>query len=859
MSESESSRLARVEDLFHRAADLPAAERELLLEPVRRSDPELAAEVERLLARADGGRDLSAVGALLPTTDASDSLVGPYRLLERIGQGGMGEVYRAERADGQYDQIVAVKLIRAGATAPELADRFRAERQILARLEHPNIARLLDGGMTSAGSPYLVMEYAPGRPITEHCDARKLGIDERIELFLTVCRAVAHAHRNLIVHRDLKPSNILVTEGSSEGDRVKLLDFGIAKLLETGEPEGPELTRTLAPMMTPGYASPEQVRGEAVTTATDVYSLGLLLYELLAGRRAQIPKDHSLRAIERAICEEGQQAPSSALATGSATEVAVRVAERGGGRPARLRQRLSGDLDVIVATALRKDPIRRYASAERLGEDLERHLAGRPVEARPDSFPYRMRKFLGRHRLGVAATAAVAAAVVAGLILALVGLGRARAAEERALEEAGASGQIAEFLVGMFRANDPGEALGETLTARDLLDRGAERVDDELADQPAVRSRLLGTMARAYESLGLYEPAIELGERRLAIENARSGEQSVEAAKALNRLSTLYRKRADYSRARDLAERAIQTLERTPEAETGPVQQELANALNRHAESLAELGELERATAAGRRALAIRERFPEPRSGLRTALNNLAVLHWRRGETEDALGLYQRATDIAREEFGPDHPEIANITNNLALVHEQRGDRAQAISSHEKALAIRERVLAPEHPDLAESLNNLGDLLRRAGEVERGRQMLERAVTIREKVLGPEHDYVGYSLNNLALAHLDLDQPEAARPLFERTKALFERKFGANHVLISYPTSGLARIAEAAGDMAAAESGFIQVLDIRRNALGEAHPLAISAIRDYAHFLRNRGRDAEAAARDAEADALETR
>ncbi|MDA8019789.1 MAG: serine/threonine-protein kinase [Thermoanaerobaculia bacterium] len=851
MSETDDSNLAQLEELFHQLVDLDEARRIEILAPWRRSDPELVSEVERLLDRADRRRDLSALHPLLTSIDDATGLrVGAYRLTELIGEGGMGEVYRAERDDGQYSQTVAVKLIRAGLATTELRRRFRSERQILARLEHPNIARLADGGMTTEGSPYLVMEYVEGQPITEFCDSRRVGVARRIGLFLTVCRAVAHAHRNLVVHRDLKPSNILV---SADGE-VKLLDFGIAKLLSLEGDEQPGTERTLVPMLTPGYASPEQVRGEPATIATDVYSLGLLLYELLSGRRAQDPQDLSRAALEHAICEEEPVRLSDALAVGRTEEVETRVSSRGASSLRRLRKQLAGDLDVIVATALRKEPNRRYASARSLAEDLERHVTGQPVTARPDTWSYRVGKFLGRHRLGVAASAAVGAALVVGLLLALIGLDRARTAEQRALDEAAASDEIVEYLVQLFQANDPGETLGETVTARDLLERGATRIDDRLSDRPAVQARLLHAMGRAYRSLGLYPPAIELEERRLGLVSAHFGPGSVETARALVALSSLARKTADYDRALDLSNRAIEILEKAAGVSSAQIQGDLAEALGSLAIARSERGQLAEAGLLFERALEIREHTAGPPSGLRTALNNLATLRWYQGEARKARELYLRALSVAEDEFSGDHPEIANLLNNLALVYRREGDTDGSIAAHERALEMRTRILDADHPDIAESLNNLGDLLRQHDQLERGRKMLERALEIRERRLGAEHDHVATTLNNLGLAHLELDDPSAARPLFERSISIFMRNLGPDHVTLTYPRSGLARTHEALGDLAAAEQGFLAVVDIRRKRLGDGHPGLASALRDYAHFLRNHGRLTEAEAAERQAD-----
>ena len=571
----DANRWQRLETLFVAALDRDDSARQAFLRSETADDPTLFTEVCAMLAANGESRALAVESQLIRDTPidspfvgrldrAPPAVLGPYRLIEQIGHGGMGVVYRAERADGQYTQTVAIKLVRTDFATPDLVQRSRSERQILARLEHASIARLLDGAVAADGSPYLVMEYVSGRPITEHCDAARLTIDQRLRLFQVVCRAVHYAHQNLVVHRDLKPSNILVT---ADG-QVKLLDFGIAKLMTPDDPGDAASARTLLPLMTPDYASPEQVRGESITTATDVYALGLLLYELLCGERAQRAGGASPVAIEHTICEVEPQAPSVSVAKGTAAEIAERARGRGGMRIEQLQKQLRGDLDTIVDMALRKEPARRYASAEQLAIDIERHLGGQPVVARPDTFGYRTAKFLRRNRVGVAAAIAVILSIVAGLSVALIGMVRARDAERQAVAEAAVATSVSEFLVNLFRASDPEEARGDTVTARELLDRGADRIRSGLDDQPEVRARLLGTIAQAYESLGSFEQALALREEELAIQQAASGPESAAVGMTLAELADLYGRRGEYARAKEAASQAVAMLERSPDADS---------------------------------------------------------------------------------------------------------------------------------------------------------------------------------------------------------------------------------------------------------------------------------------------------
>ena len=511
---AQDERWAQVETLFAAALEQAPEARDSFVEAAVDASDEVREDVASLLhahARESGQLEASvraAAGVAIEQADplaGGDARIGPYRVLRRLGTGGMGTVYLAERADAQFRQQVALKVVNRHLVNDEIVRRFRTERQILADLDHPNIAHLLDGGTTADGLPYLVMEYVVGERIDAYCNARALALRERLALFLAVCDAVQYAHRNLVIHRDIKPSNILVTPDGAP----KLLDFGIAKLMGTGAERGAALTRADERLMTPEHASPEQVRGEPVTTGSDVYALGILLYHLLTGERPYTPDDGSVAALERAICETAPDKPST---------VVMRAATRAGNAaapapvpvpaPRRLARALTGDLDNIVLMALRKEPARRYASAAQMAEDVRRYLDQRPVIARPDTWSYRTAKFLRRHTASVTAAAAVVvvlAAVVVYYTQRLAGeRDRAQDAERRAVRETETSKRVSDFLVELFRVSDPDKARGETITAREILDRGAERIDQELDDEPEVQAQLMDTMGLVYRSLGLY-------------------------------------------------------------------------------------------------------------------------------------------------------------------------------------------------------------------------------------------------------------------------------------------------------------------------------------------------------------------
>ncbi|MFQ5626538.1 MAG: protein kinase, partial [Methyloligellaceae bacterium] len=583
--------------------------------------------------------------------------VGAYRIVREVGSGGMGVVFLAERAEGEFEQHVAIKLIKHGLDSREILERFQSERQILARLQHANIARLLDGGVTPDGQPYFAMEYVDGLPIDAYCDRHKLSIPKRLHLFQIICSAVHHAHQNLLIHRDLKPGNILVTEDSE----VKLLDFGIAKVL-SGETSGkaPQATLTLAGerMMTPEYASPEQVRGETVSTATDVYSLGVILYELLTGQRPYRLKTHSPAEIERTICTTEPEKPSTAIgkvkATGKSREEPdtdpETVSVLRSTQPDRLRKTLAGDLDNICLMALQKEPQRRYASVEQLREDLSRYLTGQPVRARADTFAYRAQKFIHRHKGAFAATLSAAL-----LMVALVTFYTMRLAQERdrARLEAQKAEQVAAFLSGLFAVSDPGQSKGETITARELLETGAQRIEKELADQPEVQASMMGVIDEVYRSLGLYEAAQLQLQRAVQIQERTHGPAAARFA-----LAVLHHEAFDHQAAREALTPALAIWQKHPRASSAAIieGQHLLAQIN-YLE-----GKYETADSIYRAILPGGEPVSAMQAGI---LRDYGALQREMGHFAEAEMLYRRTLAAARVSHSEMHPEIATDLHNL--------------------------------------------------------------------------------------------------------------------------------------------------------------------------------------------------
>ena len=849
-------RWTRVQGVFDAALERAGAERAAFLDRECADDPPLRAEVEALLRAQpeafeffDSLRDsLASVAGL--EAEAGPRLGGvihPYRVVDVIGAGGMGTVYLAERADGEFEQHVALKVVRGGLPSPGAIDRFRTERQILARLEHPNIARLLDGGVTGDGLPYLVMELVSGHPLTTDADARRLTLEERLHLFITLGEAVQYLHGHLVVHRDLKPGNVLVT-GSGQ---LKLLDFGIAKLLDPVAGGDLAITGTGARALTPQYAAPEQIRGEPVTTATDVYGLGALLYELLCGRRPFEPVEgQSWADLERAILEREPPPPRAVVRRAASSVVDARAATGAG-----LARRLRGDLDVICLKALRKEPRARYPSAERLVEDVRRFLQGHPVTARRGTVGYKARKFVRRHRLVVAASAAV---IGLGLGFGVVTwVQSAHVLRERDRAEA-----VARLLVDLFTVADPGEARGESITAREVLDRGAERLRLGLADQPELEAALLTTIGRVYRNLGLYDRARTVLDEALALRRRELPAGDPDLVESLNELGELLRLQGRYDEAEQVLAEAVGTagsrratavhsarsldllgmvlLSRGRLAGADSLFREAFQRNSRvgvadgleAAENLQNLGavhaargEFEASEPYFRRALAIREReLGRDHPAVAATLGNLATILARRGAYDEAIGVQREALERYRALLDPQHPQVATMLGNLGMMLQGKGDPAGAEDVLRESLAIRRAGLPPGHPDLAQSLSNLALLLQEQGRYAEAEQAQREALAIREEGLGPTHPQVAQSLNNLGLLLQATGDYDGAEALLRRALEILGPALGERHPLVATNLHNLAALLHAAGALGAADSLYREALAVRRAVLPEGHP-----------------------------------
>jgi eukaryotic-like serine/threonine-protein kinase len=801
----EPERRKQIESLFEAALELPTDARGDWLLAACAPDAELLGEVQGLLAAhqlPSGVLDRAVVQFAHWALDEEPAgrEIGAYRVVRELGRGGMGVVYLAERGDGQFRRQVALKLIRSGPDASELHRRFLAERQILASLDHPNIAMLLDGGVADGRLPYLVMEYVDGEPITEYCDRHRLRLAERIELFLQVCSAVRHAHQNLVVHRDIKPGNVLVTAAGE----VKLLDFGIAKLLAPGAwGVDPPLTRTDFRPMTPAFASPEQLRGDVISTATDVYALGLVLYELLCGFPAYQLGGRSPPEVYRIVCETEPPRPSvmvalrtsappvSPGAAGLAVEAAAARRRLGADQ---LRRALRGDLDAIAMKALRKEPAHRYGSADLLEQDLERHLGGLPVSAHQGSARYRATKFVRRHLLETLAAVLVLASLLAGLGAASWQAAVASSARDRAENERQRAEDVVRFLEDLFTASDPyGTERLDTLELREFLARGAERARLELHQRPLLQARMFDVIGRVYRSLGLFEESRPLLHAAVAIRRSEAHDRhGPELAESLTGLAVLLVQTGEHERARRLLEEAV--------------------AIN-----TAALGPLHPAVA--------------------VTLNHLGTVLREQGEYESARLHHLEAARVLRRSSTDDDPRLAEFAADLVQTIQQQGDYPALEHFARESAELHRRIFGTGHPAYARAIREVGLLLQRGGNHAAAEPLFAEALHTSERTLGRDHPQVADILNRLASSKYWQGELAAAESLHLHSLALKRAIYGEHHVEVAYCLNNLSSVVRDRGDLPAADTLHQAALAVVRSAVGEDHSMYWITLANHAKTI----------------------
>jgi len=826
-TESEVERLRRADEIVQSALESWGGEQAALLDEACAGDALLRAEVESLLNYREQAKDFIETPAFVYGADwladgdggpgsignvsSIGQRVGPYQLVREIGRGGMGVVYLAKRADGEFDQQVALKVVRRSFADSELARRFRRERQILASLNHPNIARLLDGGVSAEGEPFIVMEYVEGARIDDYCAAKNLSTSGRLRLFLGVCRGISYAHQNLVVHRDIKPSNILVT---AEGV-PKLLDFGIAKLLDPTLGGG-EHTRTEMRAFTPEYASPEQISGEQITTASDVYSLGVLLRSLLAGSRR--------------TADAGRFSDALPSETPGAETIASRVAigtQGNAGKPETSVRKFAGaELEKIVAMAMHEDPARRYASAAQLEEDIQNYLDGRPVRAQKDSFTYRAGKFIGRNRIGVAAAAVVLLTLFGGVIATVWQARRATAERDRARVEAAKSARINEFLqhvLGFSQVSwlSPNPQKKNISTIAEALDEASRRAERELADQPEILAAVQFSLGQSYFGQGKLDVAAQ--QLRSSMENRRRvlGPEHPDTLQSMTALAEQMIFQGEFAEAETLSRDAVAVYRRA--SERGEVSARwFAVALNVLGVSLGYKGEAQASeplfleavkvganlTGADRGMIAViysnigiqrgnqgdidsavdyleksveeMRRLPDkPISNLAISLSNLGSFMTIKGEYAQAEVLLRESQDLNRQTVGEKHLFTVMSIIYLADNYCEQGDFSRALEEINRALAIQRETLKEGHIDFGRSWTIQGKILTRKGEAARGEEPLRNALALRVKALKPGHSAIAATQGALGECLTAQGRYAEAEPLLTDSRKALEASLGA--------------------------------------------------------------------------------
>ncbi len=811
------SRWEDVDRWLDAALDLPPAERPALIERLTAKDAELGALLRRLLAHAADAsprldtpagpfiEELFPEGAVEPDLPPG-STVGRWTILRQRGRGGMATVYEAERADGAYQQRAALKVLRRGLDTEDIVRRFLTERQILSSLTHPNIARLLDGGSTADGRPFLVLELVEGEPITAWAQSHDLDVAERLTLFLGVADAVHAAHRQLVVHRDIKPSIVMVDEDG----RVRLLDFGIARLLE----QGSERTMAGSRVLTPEYASPEQLRDDPITTASDVYQLGLLLHELLTGQRPQ--------------SEQPRTRPS-------------RLAREAGNQP--LARRLRGEIDLILDKALRSEPEERYASADELATDVRRHLRGLPIHAHPESTAYRMRKFFGRHPFVLPVSTAAVVALAAFMTLLAVQNQRL-GAERDAAEAASRRAQETKALfINLLRSPDPYSPAdperGREITVAEALRLGAVRVDSELETDPLLRASLLATIGGVLKSLGQYGDARSVLEQAVVLRTAEADTLSPIFSTELGLLSGAIRGVGQLDTALAVSERRL-SLERRRDS---PDPALLASALNDLADGI-DHADPARAVQLQEESVQLLGAAGGEELGL--ALKALADRYRGLGRDADSEAAAREALTLLEAAVGEDHPNTAMARHTLGQTLGVRGQFAEAAPLLERSLRAFERDIGPGHPFTLSMRGNLGIALLRAGNPARAAELFRELISAQASANGAGHPEVGNAMQNLAASLIPLGQLAEAEALTREAEALYRAVLPAGSIVITLPMLTRSEIQLARGNFTAARTTIDRVRTALDGKLPPNHPAVIVADCRLGRALAGLGAEARA-------------
>lgn len=806
----DSNRWTQIQSLFHEAADLPKDEQRSYLASACGTDDILMADVLALLeedARSSSllDSDVAHVAHQILNDNspqpAAFQELGHYKIKHVLGEGGMGVVYLAERED--LGSLVAIKLLRDAWLSPARRERFAVEQRTLAQLNHPSIARLYDAGILADGTPWFVMEYVDGLPLTEYCRQRKCSIDQRLRLFHAVCEAVLYAHQNAVIHRDLKPSNILVKNDGS----VRLLDFGIAKQID-GADAGADQTRTAMRMMTPAYASPEQIRGERVGIQTDVYSLGVILYELLAGVLPYDVSNRSSSEAENLITGTDPARPST---------VVRRKIERqtsGINSPSTGNAAWS-DLDVICLTAMHKDPQRRYRSVEALVRDLDKYSAGEPLDARPDTFRYRVGKFVGRNRRAVAAATAAFVIVIGLVIFFTVRLAIARNA---ALAETARTLRVQRFMTNLFEGGDKSAGPADSLRVVTLLDRGVQEAKS-LDSDPEVQAEMYETLGGIYQKLGNFDQADSLLKSSLEKRKSIYGNDHLQVAESLVTLGILRDAQAKLEESEQLIRQGLEMTERHVPANHPAI----ARGMLALGKVLEDRGTYDKSIATLDRAVQLYSAPNSSPSDLADSLHELANAHYFAGHDDVADSLNRRVLEMYKQIYGDRHPRVADILINLGAIQYDRGNYKQAEQFDRQALAIVQAWYGNENPDTAIDMTILGRALIFQNRFDEGNAMLRQSLEIKERVFGEVHPSVASTLNDLGNAASTQNNYDAAEKYFQRMGDIYRQIYPDGHYLIGNVMSNLGSSYLGRKDWPRAESMFREAIRIYTDKLGPNH------------------------------------